>query len=268
MTQYARPASDITNSTWTTLPTGGQALYLQVNESAYSDTNYIRANGAQTCEVKLSSVTDPVSSLNHILRLRAKATGSSSAEKWTVSIYQGSTLIATAFSASNVTRTTFNDYVFTLTAAQADAITNYTDLRVRIVSSASTGEYIDVSWIVFEVPDVIQNQTYNETATVAKSDGLTVSGSLKITPPAVSVARADGMTVSEKVALNPAISVAKKDGLEVSSSLKATNGVAVGRADGVTVTSQLAGQESADLSVTMTASFQGNLVIDETLYGA
>lgn len=154
MAQYGRPSSDITNNTWSTLPTGGQALFEQVNETPYSDTDYDRANGVQTMEVKLSSVNDPSSSSGHILRLRAKATGASGAEKWTVTLYQGATLIATAFSNTTVTRSAFNAYSYTLTVAQANAITNYADLRVRIVTSASSGEYIDVSWIELEVPDV------------------------------------------------------------------------------------------------------------------
>ena len=167
MAQFARPASDITNSTWTA--STGATLYGCIDETPASDTDYIRATGnSQTCEVKLSSVTDPVSSGGHVLRLRAKATGTSTAEKWTVTVYQGASLIATAFSTTNVTRSSFNDYSYTLTAAQADAITNYADLRVRIVVTQGSGETIDVSFIELEVPDAVQNQTVDETASGAK----------------------------------------------------------------------------------------------------
>lgn len=164
MAQYGRPSSTITDSDWT--PSTGVDLWECVNETPASDVDYMRATGNdQTVELKFSSLTDPVSSSGHILRLRALATGSSTPEKWTVTIYQGATLIATAFSNTTVTRTNYADYSYTLTTAQADAITNYTDLRVRIVVSQAAGETIDVSFIEFETPSITPAINKTETAT-------------------------------------------------------------------------------------------------------
>jgi hypothetical protein len=157
MAQFGRPSSDITDSNW--VPSTGATLFGCVDETPAGDADYIRATGAQTCELKFSSLTDPVSAASHVLRLRAKATGSGGAEKWTVTIYQGASLIATAFSNTTVTRTNFADYSYTLAAAEANAITNYADLRVRIVSAPGAAETIDVSFVEIEVPDAIISLT-------------------------------------------------------------------------------------------------------------
>jgi hypothetical protein len=49
--QYARPSSDVTVNSWTPTP-----LYQQIDESTYSDSDYIQRNATAYCEVKLSSV--------------------------------------------------------------------------------------------------------------------------------------------------------------------------------------------------------------------
>lgn len=182
MAQYGRPSSDVSNTGW--VQSAGSTLWDCINETVASDTDYIRASASSfTCELGLSSVSDPVSNVNHILRLRATATGSGGAERWTVTIYQGTTLIATAFANTAVTRTTYNDYSYTLTTAEVDAITNYGDLRVRILGGPSSGETISVSYVALEVPDAPATiiGSLNKTLdglTRGLSGGLIIAGSL------------------------------------------------------------------------------------------
>lgn len=175
MTQYARPSSDITTG-WTTTP-----LWSKIDEDPASDTDYITGTGAsKTAECKLSAVSDPLSSSSHTWRTRLRATGSSSGEKVTLSLYQGSTLIATLINGSTIARGSFADWSGTLTAAQADAITNYSDLRFRWVTGSGNGasETIDCSWAVLEVPDA--TATYNEDVSLASSRLVSDSSSLSM----------------------------------------------------------------------------------------
>src|SRR5512139_3656109 len=151
MTQTARPASTISAGGWTS-SSGGT---LHGDQSDNSDTTYGRCSStATTEELLLASLSDPNSSSSHVVTVRARATGSSGGEKLSAYLYQGSTLVATLFSASTITRNSWNNYTYTLTAAEADAITNYADLRVRCTKATlGAGEYLDVSDTWINVPD-------------------------------------------------------------------------------------------------------------------
>jgi len=176
--QTAIPSSDITTG-WT--PSTGTTLYGCIDEEIYSDADYIRATGVKTCEVKLSSTTDPVSSTGHIVRFRAKATGSSGAESMTVTLYQGTTSIAVVKSGT-ITRSTFNPYTLTLSAAQADAITNYGDLRLRFVTTTiGTTETIDVSWAEMQLP-ASPTVTNEGVSALSVTSILTATGSVTKVP--------------------------------------------------------------------------------------
>ena len=153
MAQYARPASDITTD-WTTTP-----LWSKLDEVSPDDADFITGTGpTKTAEVKLSSVTDPNAHTNHIWSLRLKATGSSAAEKATVTLYQGSTSIEVLINNQTIVRNAFN--LWTGTLVNAANITDYSDLRIRLVTGSSNGaaETIQCSWIEFSVPDVPATQ--------------------------------------------------------------------------------------------------------------
>lgn len=153
MSQYGRPSSTISGAGWSA--NGGPSeLWDCVNETPYSDTDYCRGTGAVTMELKLSSVSDPFLSSGHVVNWRGKSNGSGAAEKWTVTLYQGSTLIATLTNATTISRS-WTNYTYTLTTAQADAITDYSDLRIRIALTTIGGsETVDVSFEEMVFPDV------------------------------------------------------------------------------------------------------------------
>lgn len=161
MAQFARPSSDISTGGWA--PQVGATLFGEMDESSASDTDYIiGANGDTTAEVLLSSVTDPVSSVNHTLRVRGRVSGGGGgAERIDVDLYQGASLIANAFVNHQFSRTAFTTYTFTLSGAQADAITNYADLRIRfIVDALGASEQAWISWAELEVPDAAERQIF------------------------------------------------------------------------------------------------------------
>ena len=121
--QYARPTSDVSTGTWTS--SLGGSLYAAIDETVASDTDYITTTNASTCEVALSSLSDPASSAGHIVRYRISATSGGI----TVRLRQGTTTIATWTHATAPTSLT--TYSQTLTSGEADSITDYTTLRLQ-----------------------------------------------------------------------------------------------------------------------------------------
>jgi len=153
MTQYARPSSDIlTDSIWS--PSTGTDLYSCVNETSSNDSPDVRTTSSSTGydELGLSTVTDPEVNTDHVLTYRCRRNPTNRAITFVMRLMQGSTEIASWTHTNEPNAyTTYNQE---LSTAQADAITDYSALRVRldITSSHVQGRYY-VSWIQFEVPD-------------------------------------------------------------------------------------------------------------------
>lgn len=126
--RYGRPNLDLSAGSWT--PSTGGDLYAMVDESTASDTDYISVTGASTCSLALNGVVDPVSSSGHVIRYRAKNSGAGSL---TVTLKQGATTIAT--STNNSLTASYADYSFTLSGAEADSITDYTNLKIELTSA-------------------------------------------------------------------------------------------------------------------------------------
>jgi len=150
MTQTARPTSDITTDDWITTP-----LWSKVNDA--SDGTYIdsdHSGGVNPCMVKLASLTDPVSSSGHIIYARAAVgSGSGAGEVLVWRLYQGEVLVGGTSAA--VSRTTITTYSYTLSAGQADSITDYTDLRIQLIAdSMGYGEWIRVYDAWMECPGI------------------------------------------------------------------------------------------------------------------
>src|SRR3990170_379798 len=137
MAQLARPDGDITNT--------GNGGFADIDETTPSDSDFWWGdnNQADELEVSLSNVTDPVSSSGHTFRYRIAKTnagvvdGGGNAVTVTARLMQGTTQIAT--DVAQTATGTWTQYAYTLTSGEADAITNYTDLRLEFVTSASGG---------------------------------------------------------------------------------------------------------------------------------
>lgn len=145
MAQYGRPISDIALGSWTTAP-----LWSKLDEVTADDADYIGTSVNNTiCKLGLTSLTDPVSSSNHIIRYRHTKSGAGTSTT-TIDLYQGTTLIASQAVADT---TSWVTSVYTLSAAEADAITDYSALRIWFTASVAFANG-RVSWCVFECPDV------------------------------------------------------------------------------------------------------------------
>jgi hypothetical protein len=145
MAQFARPSADTNNpGSFTDQAGGSTSIFATIDETVASDADYIRsttdpANGVYV--TKLTSVTDPLSSTGHTLRARMGtdvASGGNQIDA-TVQLRQGyvnestlGTLIAT-LTQTNIVAGSFTTYSYTLSGAEADAITDYTNLYLRVI---------------------------------------------------------------------------------------------------------------------------------------
>ena len=125
--QLLAPVADISAGAWT--PFSGSDLYAMLDEETASNTDYIVATSATSCELHLAVPTPPTVTGDRILRYRLlPGTGNVAAE-----LRQGSTTLA-AWGPHHLTASA-QDFAQTLTAGQAAAITDYSDLRVVFTAS-------------------------------------------------------------------------------------------------------------------------------------
>lgn len=174
MAQFARPDADITVGNWTTSP-----LYESINETASDTSDSIVGPNKQdgTCDIGLSTVTDPAVSTGHIIRITANMFGvPNTGINLLVKLYCGTTLITTYDGDWLETWQTFS---YTLSTSEADAITDYADLHVEFVQDYITGAQgrCYVAWFEFEVPNAGGTTHYGEIALSGQSS-LTVSATV------------------------------------------------------------------------------------------
>jgi len=132
---WTYPNADVTSGLWLPI-TSGASLYSMIDETVLSDTDYIFSSTTpinDMCEVKLSGLSDPVMSSDHVVVYRYWNEGGGSCSL-TVSLYQGASLITETVH-DNVGTDPITSS-FTLTSGQADSITDYTDLRLRFKANA------------------------------------------------------------------------------------------------------------------------------------
>jgi hypothetical protein len=157
MAQFGRPDADVTNT--------GTNGFAAIDESVASDADFWWGdnNVAEELEVSLSNVSDPLLSTGHTFRYRIAKTnagtvdGGGNAVTVTARLMQSTTQIAT--DTAKTADGTWTQYSFTLSEAQANSITDYNDLRLEFVTSASGGAPSArrggaVSWAELEVPNV------------------------------------------------------------------------------------------------------------------
>lgn len=157
--QAGSPNGDISIGSWIdegTVDNDG-FLYTSIDEaSADGDDSYIVSLGTTTtAEVGLSTLQDPGVDTGHIIHVWIRSIGSGGAEKMRVALFQGATEIATSGNLSNRS-STYAEQIFTIAEANATNITDYADLRIRIISRTLGGsEEMRVTKVEFEIPDAV-----------------------------------------------------------------------------------------------------------------
>ncbi len=141
MAQTAAPTSDVTDGLWTD-QAGGTSLFAAIDEAVADDLDYIKSSDldvgqSDACEIALGPITDPVSGTGHVVRYRYRAQGTTTINL-VVTLLDGATTIATWTHTS--VGSTYADAEQTLSAGEANAITNYADLRLRFNAVCPSGD--------------------------------------------------------------------------------------------------------------------------------
>lgn len=123
----ARPMIDTVAGGW--LPNTGSSLYATLDEVTANDADYIYATAATTCKMALNPVVDPLTSSGQVVSYRAWATTGGVI----VSLKQGTATIATwTHTTLPASPTTYHQ---PLSAAECDAITDYSALTIELTST-------------------------------------------------------------------------------------------------------------------------------------
>lgn len=145
MAQFARPSADTDNTgAWVDEAAGSVTIYDGIDETSPSDVDYIEspANPSSAAyTTALTTIEDPVSSTGHTVRIRyAKNAAGGGQINLTVQLRQG--YVSEASQGTQIAQWTYTDIsntlttaVETLSAGEADAITNYGSLFLRFVAT-------------------------------------------------------------------------------------------------------------------------------------
>ena len=148
MAQISKPDADITDGGWKRSDDDTNTnLYQLVSDGT---TTYIyegSAGSPTTCTLGLENLSDPSSSSSHTITVSGKYVDSAS--NVTFYILQGASIIG---GGTGTLTTSFASYTYTLTASEADSISDYNDLRIRIGTNFAF-DTTQVSHAQFSVPD-------------------------------------------------------------------------------------------------------------------
>ena len=156
------------------------------NTTDYLESNLISTSNQDIDFAGLTSVTDPLKSDGHVLRTQAREAGVGvNAPFLLIFLSQGQSFdIAVLNITQGTLTTTFTEYEYALTPAEADSITDYTDLEIRMVASCNDGtcsagnsrDRVHVSWVEFAVlDDPIIPPPVLDTVSVVNSTSLQVN---------------------------------------------------------------------------------------------
>lgn len=162
MTQLATPDGVVSSGTWVAVPSG--TLATTIDEATFDDTDYNESASnpvGDTFEVSLSDIADPIKHTGHVVSYRyGKSASAGKAIDVIVSLRQGAATEIATQTHSGV-GAGFTAGSITLSAAQAANITDYTDLRIRVVANSSgggAGRTARISWAQLQVPSLFSGR--------------------------------------------------------------------------------------------------------------
>ena len=211
MAQFVRPSADLDNTgVWTTEP-----LWSKIDDGDSPDSVFVVSDATpvitEPFTVDGSTVTDPAVSTGHILRARWSKTGTGTNTRGVLQLRQGyvdegdqGTLIATLTGAALAEVLTTQTH--SLSEAEANAITDYADLQLRVYAEKTAGGTAhswQVEFIELEVPDAAggdDTATPAAVAVVAGIPAVTVTASAEKAATAVAApASTPAVTVTASV---------------------------------------------------------------------
>ncbi len=137
----APPTADVSNPGGFTNESGGGTLWSHIDETVPDDQDYLQSPlhpAAAECEVAVQAIADPHLSTCHEVDIRygKDAAGGDNIDI-TVQLRQGAVVIASQLFQNVGAGFTLGKLA--LTAAQADAITDYTNLRLHFIANVNGG---------------------------------------------------------------------------------------------------------------------------------
>ena len=145
MAQFGRPIADTSIGNWTDEAAGTTNIYLGIDEVSAEDAEYIQSelnpSASPYAAALTASLEDPVSSTGHIIRWkRRKSATGGAVVNLTVELRQGYVSEGTpgtsiTSQSDNTLPDAFTATSYTLSGGEADAITDYTDLAIRLVAT-------------------------------------------------------------------------------------------------------------------------------------
>lgn len=173
MAQFLRPVSDVSAGLWTTAP-----IWDKLDEAVASDADFVTSNNntsPDAFEVALSPPSGTPAAGTVTLRVRRSksATGGHALQE-RIELYQGSTLINVV---AQATPDSTAWAVVTLNIGNRGAITDWSDLRVRVSREGATGgsggtrRSLRVSHIELETPDAAAPEVHNATLPAMTGSG-------------------------------------------------------------------------------------------------
>ncbi len=147
MAQFSRPDADTTIGNYSDQAGGTTSIFQSIDEVSPDDANYIRSPASPTSEVyvcRLSDVTDPASAAGHVMRMRTSPDLSGQQSlTFTQQLrqdYVSETMLGTLIASQSVggftDSTTWTTSAYTLSAAEANAISDYSSLFYRFIVTA------------------------------------------------------------------------------------------------------------------------------------
>jgi hypothetical protein len=148
MSQRLDPDSDVTTTGWGTTP-----LWSKIDDGASAnDADFITSNGTDpsTAETTLTNPASTPADSNTTVTLRAMVSlVDTESTALVASLYQGASLIGShTYNYGDISVVSLTTYTFTTT----NTISDFTDLRVRLVASGGSDQY-KVSWVKVDVSD-------------------------------------------------------------------------------------------------------------------
>lgn len=129
---------------WTT--TGAASAHAALADT--DDASYINTGATTTIRLSLSAVTDPGVGTGHKLVVRAKT---SSGGTITAALYEGASARKAATTIGTLQAALTNHEV-TLSEAEANAITDYSNLELRLAASPAVLQNVTVAKAYLQVP--------------------------------------------------------------------------------------------------------------------
>lgn len=162
MTQFGRPDSDISVGSWNPFPASPTTLFDKINEETPNgDTDYIYSSvDEDECEISVGAVVDPEIGTGHKIRCTAQCPlGSGQPEALWIALVENGTIRGQS-AATTVNRNNYVMIEYVLSEAEANAIGNYANLRLRFhITKVNGGEPIQITQAEFECPDATEEHS-------------------------------------------------------------------------------------------------------------